>query len=290
MEVRDKSGVTVRERKGVTSIPMEIDHLLKDRASWEAHYLPRLRYTADRVYRAPKNERTQFAPLVPDGLAYLRNPAREEPVGLHCGSLFGEIRNWLGLAGTSYLAADDEPLFDEIIDTVGALSYQCVQEVLASGATFDFAHFWEDICFRGGPLIAPSVFHTKIGPLYARITALLRAHGIAIVSVDCDGCIDALIPTWLENGVNTMFPIEVGVWGASIAPWRAKYGQELRGVGGIDKRIFARDFAAIDAEVERLKPLVELGGYIPCPDHRLASDAKWDNVRYYCERIRAVFT
>ena len=78
-----------------------------------------------------------------------------------------------------------------------------------------------------------------------------RAHGCDIVSLDCDGCIDALIPTWLENGVNTMFPIEVGTWGASMAPWRAKFGPELRGVGGMDKRVFARDYAAIDAEIER---------------------------------------
>jgi uroporphyrinogen decarboxylase len=101
--------------------------------------------------------------------------------------------------------------------------------------------------------------------------------------------IDALIPTWFANGVNTMFPIEVGTWDASIRPWREKYGKELRGVGGMNKTVFARDRAAIDAEIERLKPLVGLGGYIPCPDHRIAPDAEFDNVRYYCDRMRKVF-
>ena len=33
------------------------------------------------------------------------------------------------------------------------------------------------------------------------------------------------------------------------------------------------------SEIERLKPLVDLGGYIPCPDHRIAPDAKFDLVR-----------
>ncbi len=86
-----------------------------------------------------------------------------------------------------------------------------------------------------------------------------------------------------------MFPIEVGTWGASIKPWREQYGRVLRGVGGTNKVPFARDRAAIDAEVERLRPLVELGGFIPCPDHRIAPDAKWDNVRYYCDRMRKAF-
>jgi len=98
------------------------------------------------------------------------------------------------------------------------------------------------------------------------------------------------VPIWFENGVNTMFPIEVGTWNASIAAWRKQYGPELRGVGGMNKNVFSRDFAAIDAEIERLKPLVGLGGYLPCPDHRLAPDALWDNVRYYCDRMHAVFS
>jgi len=42
-------------------------------------------------------------------------------------------------------------------------------------------------------------------------------------------------------------------------------------------------------EVERLRPLVELGGYLPCPDHRIAPDAKWKNVQYYCQRMRETF-
>ena len=58
----------------------------------------------------------------------------------------------------------------------------------------------------------------------------LKKYGIDRVSVDCDGKIDKLVPIWLENGVNTMFPIEVGTWDASIAPWREKYGKELAGV------------------------------------------------------------
>jgi uroporphyrinogen decarboxylase len=86
-----------------------------------------------------------------------------------------------------------------------------------------------------------------------------------------------------------MFPIEVGTWNASIKPWREKYGEGLRGVGGMDKRVFTYNYAAIDAEIERLKPLVELGGYIPCPDHRIAPDAKWENVQYYCEKMRKTF-
>ena len=56
-----------------------------------------------------------------------------------------------------------------------------------------------------------------------------------------------------------------------------------------DETTLAVDLAAVDAEIERQRPLVDLGGYIPCPDHRLAPDAEWDLVRYYCDRMRVVF-
>jgi uroporphyrinogen decarboxylase len=288
-KVLNTEGVVVLERTGATSIPAEIDHKLKTRQDWEEHYLPRYQFTEERITKGMVRVNDRMVQFDVGGLVFLRKNEREYTYGLHCGSLFGNIRNILGVVGSSYLYAEDPGLFDEIINTVGNLCYRCVKGSLESGAKFDFAHFWEDICFKNGPLIIPSVFDEKVGPHYRRITELCAGYGLNIVSLDCDGCIDALIPTWFNNGVNTMFPIEVGTWNANIAPWREKYGKELRGVGGMNKVVFTRDHAAVDQEIERLKPLVDLGGYLPCPDHRLAPDSHWDNVQYYCDRMRQVF-
>lgn len=268
-------GVIYVHQPNAGSIPSHVDYLLKNRDVWEKDFKWRLQWSEDRINKA--------------GLKELKSGKRDNPLGLHCGSLYGNIRSMLTFEGSCYLLADDEDLFTEIIDTVGELCYQGVKFSLESGAKFDFAHFWEDICFKNGPCISPHVFSEKVGPHYKRITDLTRKHGLDICSLDCDGKIDALIPTWIGNGVNTMFPIEVGTWDACILPWRKKWGKELRGVGGMNKNIFARDRAAIDAEIERLKPLVALGGYLPCPDHRIAPDAKWDLVRYYGDRMHAEF-
>lgn len=62
----------------------------------------------------------------------------------------------------------------------------------------------------------------------------------------------------------------------------------MGGVGGMNKNVCALDYSAVDAEIERLKPLIGLGGYIPCPDHRIPPDAKWENVRYYCEKMKEI--
>ncbi|MDI9471107.1 MAG: hypothetical protein QM296_13045 [Bacillota bacterium] len=271
-------GVIVRERHGAVSIPTEVAHMLVDRRSFDAEYRPRLQAVPERLD-------------VPAMLAFLRaGQGAGELVGLFCGSYYGNIRNWAGLEGLAYIAADEPELYAEMIAVNAEMSYTVTRRALeaarAAGERFDFAHFWEDICFKNGPLVHPGVFRELVGPHYRRMTALLAEYDIDIVSVDCDGSIDLLLPVWLENGVNTMFPIEVGTWNASIAPWRAQYGDAVRGVGGTDKRVFARDRAAVDAEIDRLLPLVEGGGYIPCPDHRLPPETEWDLVRYYTDELR----
>ncbi len=282
-------GVILLRRPEAGSIPSEIEHTLVDRSSWEEHYKWRYAWSDDRLQGRQVLVNNQFVPWTEGGLAFLQSGERDYMMGIHCGSLIGRIRNIIGIVGLSYMQMDDEVLLDEIIQTNADLCYHSVKATLESGAGFDFAHFWEDICFKNGPLVSPQVMYEKVGPHYKRITELLGEYGIDIVSLDCDGCIDALVPIWLENGVNTMFPIEVGTWNASIAPWREQFGKELRGVGGMNKVVFSRDRAAVDAEIERLRPQVELGGFIPCPDHRIAPDAEWDNVRYYCDRMREVF-
>ena len=85
-----------------------------------------------------------------------------------------------------------------------------------------------------------------------------------------------------------LFPIEVGVWGDQFEAARKKYGEKLLGVGGMDKNALRKDKAAVDAEIERLKRLAAMGGFIPCPDHRLMPGSEFELVQYYAEEIKKI--
>ena len=138
--IRGGDGVTCVYMPNAGSIPAHVDYLLKDRAAWEEYYKPRLQWSDDRVNRA--------------GLEQLKKEtSRENPLGIHCGSLYGDVRNIMTMEGACYMLADDEALFTEIIDTVADLCYRSTKAMLESGAKFDFAHFWEDIGFKYGPQI-----------------------------------------------------------------------------------------------------------------------------------------
>ena len=269
-------GAIIVESVDAYSIPTHVGHTLVDRNSFEEHYRFRLQFTDNRI---------DFEAL--DDI--IKNPKADYPSQLYLGSFFGAIRNLMGIEGVSYLYADDEELYDELIFMMGDLVYRIAERIFEYGYRPDVCSIWEDICFKNGPLVVPAIFKEKVGPHYKRVCDLCKRYGVTIIYLDCDGVIDALLPIWLENGVNTMFSIEVGTWGGSIKPWREQYGRAVRGIGGINKHVLAMDRAAIDTEVERMKQYVDLGGFIPCLDHHITPQASWDNVRYYCDRMHAVF-
>lgn len=50
-KILNGEGVITLYRPGAGSIPADVDHLLKDRKSWEQLYLPKLQWNPDRVLR-----------------------------------------------------------------------------------------------------------------------------------------------------------------------------------------------------------------------------------------------
>ncbi len=274
--VQNNVGLIERVKPGRISIPSEDDYLLKDRAAFEELYLPKMQFSPDRI-----------------NLDFWKNwndtRPKDQPVGLHLGSVLGDIRNMVSVVGMSYLLYDeDEELFADIVDAYAEMQYECARAVLQTGAKFDFAHYWEDICFKNGPLLAPDTFADLCAKHYKKRNDLCHEYGIDIISLDCDGVTEKLLPTWVENGVNTMFPIEVGVWGDQFEPARRKFGRDVLGVGGMDKTALRKDRAAVDVEIERMRRLVSLGGFIPCPDHRLMPGTKFELVQYYAEKIKEI--
>jgi hypothetical protein len=76
--------------------------------------------------------------------------------------------------------------------------------------------------------------------------------------------------------------------GMDVLAVRRRYGRQLRMWGGVDKRALARGPAAIDAELERLRPLIHAGGYIPHTDHSCPPDICFANYCHYMKRLGEV--
>ncbi|MEZ6191845.1 MAG: uroporphyrinogen decarboxylase family protein, partial [Phycisphaerales bacterium] len=161
-----------------------------------------------------------------------------------------------------------------------------LQRALRGGGAFDACLIWEDMAYNAGPMVSPATFKKLLSPRYRRITDTLRAGGVENVIVDSDGRIDDLIPLWLEAGVNTLMPIEIGTTGMDPVALRKRFGPALRMIGGIDKRILWQPRDAVVAEIDRLTPLVQAGGFIPCCDHKVPPEVGLDDYRFFLDTAR----
>ena len=271
---RDGYGCVARINKhGNKSIPHFLDFPIKDRATWEP-----FKATLD-----PNDPRrwTEFEKSVK---ALDRS---ENPVGIFGGSLVGTARNMIGFQGIAMMQLEDPDLLAEIIGAFGACAVGVLERALPH-VQIDFAQGWEDICFNQGPIISPDFFRAVVGPWIRRIADVLVAHGCCIYTTDTDGNIMPIVEAFLDNGLNTMFPVEVH-GGSDPCLLRDRYGKRVRLWGGMDKMKLRESKEAIDGELERLKPYIEQGAFILGVDHRVQADVPLSNYLYYLDRKRKLF-
>lgn len=211
---------------------------------------------------------------------------RDYSLGIRVGSLFGWIRNWIGLENLSYLLSDNPSLIEEINEYVEYFIIETIKRALEE-VKFDFAHFWEDMAYKSGSLVSPSFVKKYMAPHYKRITEFLYSKGIDIITLDSDGNIWELIPMWLECGINAVVPNEVAA-GMDVVKMRKKFGKNLMIIGGIDKRVLAKGKKEIKKEIMRKVPyLLSMGGgYFPAIDHAVPPDVPFENYVYYLQLVK----
>ncbi|MHB9129552.1 MAG: uroporphyrinogen decarboxylase family protein [Armatimonadota bacterium] len=202
------------------------------------------------------------------------------------GGFFGGLRNMVGVERLCMLFYDDPAFVEEMMDAVADFIIAMMGRVL-DYTDIDVYGFWEDMAYKTAPLIGPDLVRRFMLPRYKRVIEYLRSRGVELFALDSDGDISSLIPVWLDAGINTLYPFEVQC-GMDVLQVRKEYGRDLRIWFGIDKRALAQGPAAIDAELQRVRPLVEDGGYVPGLDHSMPPDVSFANYCYYMEQLRGI--
>lgn len=202
------------------------------------------------------------------------------------GGFYGPLRNLFGVELLSTLFYDDIAFVEEVLDAKVDAMIRIIDRIW-DDVQFDYFVFWEDMCFKNGPLLSPELFEKYLVPRYRKVTDFLRMKGCDIIVVDSDGDVTKLVPLWLKAGVNGILPFEVQA-GMDVNKFRAEYGKDLLMMGGIDKRALIYGPKSIDDEIARIAPLIEQGGYIPWLDHSVPPDISFDNFLYYMDRLERV--
>ena len=272
--VRRETGVTAREFKGELSfhMPQWLRFPLKTRDDWESQIKPRLDPNSPSRYPRGWEEKVN---------QWLQ---RDYPLTLRMGSIFGWLRNWMGIESISLALYDDPEWVQEMMDYMADFCCACGKRALEE-LDLDYILLWEDMAYKSSPLISPQMFRLFMLEPYKKLTGFIRDRGVDLIIVDSDGYAEPLIPLWLEGGVNGLYPIERA---ASMDPvhLRRRFGRELRLLGGIDKRAMIKGPDAIDVELGHVVPLLKEGGYIPWCDHHVPPDVSLENYLYYVKRMK----
>ena len=270
----DEDSITKKILKGSMSMPMFLDYPIKGRKDWEEIKANLNMTFRDRI---PKDWEQVIAPL--------KNNDRVFPVSLlgYPEGLFGHLRDLLGVDYLLTAVYDEPMLIHEILNTLTDLWIGLWEEQVAQFQP-DSVTFWEDMCFRNGPLISPKMFKEFLLPQYKRLTEAGRAMGIRHYLVDTDGDMRMLIPLWIEGGITGIYPFEVQA-GMNVEEIGEQY-PDLALMGGIDKREIDKGPQAIDRELERRLPfLLQRGGYLPTLDHHVTPEVSWPDFVYYRKKI-----
>ena len=268
-------GQTVRVLKdNPHKMPMFLDWPVKDRATWKEL---KKRLDPNTPERWPS-----------DWDVYVQKMNDiNEPLSLNVGGFYGYLREWIGSERILYMFHDNPALIEEMMEHLLYLETEIIKRTL-NDIKVEQATFWEDMCYKAGPLISPAMVRKFMMPRYKKITDLLHSYGVDVIFLDSDGNVEQLVPLWLEVGINYIWPFEVAAGNDAVA-MRKKYGKELIIGGTIDKRALAKDKQAIREEVMSKVPfLLEQGGYFPSVDHDVPPNVTFENYCYYINLMREV--
>jgi len=277
--VQDKAGRAVLCFKGRRTgfMPEYIDHPVKDQKTWEENVKWRLDPgTEGRL--AGMDDRLQ------DG----KEKAAQGFIisqGLIGGYMY--LRSLVGPGDLLYKFYDDPELIHDCMRTWFELA-DAVTTTFQKQLTFDELFLAEDICYNNGSLISPDMMREFLLPYYQQLITNVRGRQLdpdrhLYIQIDTDGDARPVIPIYQEIGMDVMSPFEAASGCDVVAIGRAF--PQLVMSGGFDKRILAKGPAAIDAEIDRIFPVMRArGGYIPTCDHGVPEEVSYQNYLHYRKR------
>lgn len=204
-------------------------------------------------------------------------------LGQNCAAngFYWRAREFMGTENLSLAWYDYPEMMHEMMEFYADFIIETSRPALQQ-LKMDYFTLNEDLSMKSGPLLSPQTFKEFIFPHLRRMVDFFKSHGTKYFAVDTDGDPSALVPLFLDAGVDILWPMERAA-NADPLVFRQKFGKALRLMGGVDKRVLVQGPAAIRRHLRKLIPLIEEGGYIPTIDHTVPPDVSWDNFRYYME-------
>ncbi|MEK6796880.1 MAG: uroporphyrinogen decarboxylase family protein [Spirochaetota bacterium] len=269
-------GLVKRHKKNPTTFYGHVDYPVKTRADWEDYTLRFSKHTPGRIGTAAEIEK-KCAAL----------NASDKPVTITFFPFFTRL-GFYSMGMERFLTAfyEEPDLIHDMFSYWCDLSLALARPYL-DRTNVDAAIFGEDIAAKNAPLVSPDIYREFWVPHMEPLMRYLKERSVPLICQWTAGQCDPLLPIMMEQGFNCTWPLERAP-GMDALAVRKKYGKGLRLAGNISIASLIAGPSAIDAEIERLMPLIREGGFFPTLDDMIALEVPLANFQYYLNAIRSI--
>ena len=165
-------------------------------------------------------------------------PPGMKAIGGVANGVFEISEDLTGLTNLAYMQIDDPKLFADLFAKIGDLMTEIWSWFLKKHAQhYVVCRFGDDLGFKSGTLISPSVIRKHIIPQYRRVVGLIHKAGKPFLWHSC-GCIFDVMGDVIETGIDAKHSNEDAI--APYEKWIELYGDKIGLFGGIDVDLLCR--------------------------------------------------
>ena len=149
-----------------------------------------------------------------------------------------------------------------------------------AGPHIDICFTGDDYGFQSGPMLSRPMFERFVRPYLQRMYNVGKRHGKLVMHHSC-GSVAALIPTFMEMGLDILEPIQVGAAGMDPVTLARQYGGRLCFHGSIDTQHTLPFGTPEDVRREvrqRVETFRPYGGFTLSPSQHLLPEIPTENI------------
>jgi len=272
---RDGNGAVLRRHKLHDSTPEHVDFAVKDRSGWEAKIKPFLvetdrrripfeGYRNAKRFAAEKQRYFTWAGVAPF--------EQMHPICGHEYMLMG-----MGL---------DPEWVQDMVNTLADMTIRHLELLFAEEGLPDGMFFYEDMGFKERPFMSPGMYREILQPGHAKLFSFAHSLGLKVIVHSC-GYVEPLVPGLIEAGMDCLQAMEVKA-GMDLYTLHKRFGDQIAFYGGLDvRKLIDNDRAGIDAELEKMRFVLENGGgFVLHSDHSEPPEVDYETMRYFVDHGR----
>ena len=287
---RDRYGYTIKKSIGKSRTVLFMDHVTKDRATWEGI---KSQFTLDKAGSARIDNESYFGhhdpyPTWDEAKAKFDAMRRQGRYLLF--DVYGAYEaSWRHRGFDTMLMdmAADPHFVAEMANTHMNFLIEILRHCLDLGMKPDGLFMVDDLAYVNGMLMSPRTWRRIFKPPAKKLGEFLRQNDIAFW-MHCCGNAEAVFEDLIECGLQVIQPLEAKS-GLDVRRLREQYGSRLTFWGNIDAINMSN---GTDAEIEeeirtKITPFVEGGGgYIYHSDHSVPPEVSLERFKLVIELVR----